>query len=316
MNTLSLAKKPSLRPSNTNNMDLSQDYMSSPDKTSPEKPNSSMTDSRYSATNKIFKPAINKYQAHLIEENEDEEEIDQVEENFGGPVKKQGFYGGDGPFETPNIVSYNMSSDAKDKQNSLKNRNLDRKLPLVLQKVFRGSNIVTSEKEIANLYLNLPGFLQYDTELVFSLQKDKNFDNLEKNLASWNKAPVVVLLYFAGERFGGFASDTWELSKTRNFGDVKSCFLFNLKKDIKIPCMKNTNTCLFSNGNGAFGFGGTDLVFTNDFERCSSELENCYTFNLQGRPEECKTLLAGAMTFKPENVEFWVLTQMRSSMDF
>ena len=312
-----MGKKPSLRPSNSQNVDLSSDDRSSPDKTSPEKPNSSMTDSRYSTTNKIFKPAINKYQAHLIEENEDEEETDQIDENFVGVNKKTGFYGGgDVQFETPTIISYNMSNDAKDKQNMLKARNLDRKLPMVLQKVFKGSSILTSEKEIFNLYLNLPGLLQYDTELVFSLQKDKNFDNLEKNLASYGKSPVVALLYFAGEKFGGFASEAWDLAKTRNFGDVKSCFLFNLKKDAKIPCMKNVNTCLFSNGSGVFGFGGSDLVFSNDFEKCSSELENCYTFNLQGKSEENKTLLAGVMTFKPENVEFWILTQMRSSMDF
>ena len=312
-----MGKKSSLRPANSSQGNESPDYVSSPDKSSPEKG----TESKYSTTNKIFKPAINKYQAHLIEENEDEEENDQIEEinlNMGGIGKKGGLYGGDNQFETPTIISYNLSSDAKDKQNMLKNRNLDRKLPMVLQKVFKGSSILSSEKEISNLYLNLPGFLQYDTELVFTLQKDKNFDNLEKNLGSYNRCPVVVLLYFAGEKFGGFASEAWDLSKTRNFGDIKTCFLFNLKKDAKIPCAKNVNTCLFSNGNGngVFGFGGSDLVFTNDFERCSSELENCYTFNLQGKSEDSKTLLAGVMTFKPEMVEFWVLTQLRSNMDF
>jgi len=298
---------------------MNPDYISSPDKSSPEKSTNSMTDSKYSTTNKIFKPAINKYQqaqSHLIEENEDEEENDQIEENAVVLKGKGNFYGGDGTFETPTIISYNLSSDAKDKQNIMKNKNLDRKAPIILQKVFKGSTILSSEKEVSTLYLNLPGFLQYDTELIFSLQKDKTFDAFERNLSNYNKCPMVVLVYFSGEKFGGFANEAWDLSKTRNFGDTKSCFLFNLKKDAKIPCMKNANTCLFSNGNGVFGFGGTDLVFANDFERCSSELENCFTFNLQGKSDESKTLLAGVMTFKPENLEFWALTQLRSSMDF
>lgn len=76
------------------------------------------------------------------------------------------------------------------------------------------------------------------------------------------------------------------------------------------------NSWLFSNGNGIFGFGGTDLLFQNDFEKCSSEIENCFTYNLQAKGEDSKTFLCGAMTFKPDNIEFWSLSQMRSSMDF
>ena len=101
----------------------------------------------------------------------------------------------------------------------------------------------------------------------------------------------------------------------RNFGD-KTCFLFNLRKDAKIIPVKAINACLFSNGNGVFGFGGTDLVFQNDFERCSSEIESHFTYNLQAKSDEAKSFLSGAMTFKPDNVEIWALSQIRSSMDF
>lgn len=92
--------------------------------------------------------------------------------------------------------------------------------------------------------------------------------------------------------------------------------MFNLKKDAKIIPSKATNTCLFSNGNGVFGFGGTDLVFQNDFEKCSSEVESHFTYNLQAKSEDAKSLLSGAMTFKPDNVEFWAISQSRSNQDF
>ena len=88
-----------------------------------------------------------------------------------------------------------------------------------------------------------------------------------------------------------------------------------MRKDARLNPNKSSSI-LYCNGNGVFGFGQADLLFQNDFEKCSSELENSYTYNFQQKSEEAKTFLCGTMIFKPENVEFWALTQLRSSLDF
>lgn len=72
----------------------------------------------------------------------------------------------------------------------------------------------------------------------------------------------------------------------------KSCFLFNLRKDAKITPSKTNSSFLFQ-VNNTFGFGNNDLVFQSDFEKCSSELENCYTYNLQPKSDESRNFLAG-----------------------
>ncbi len=309
LSNLNLSKKSSLRPSNSQ-LDGSPEYLSaSPEKSSPEKP---------SASNKIFKGAINKYQAHIVEENDDEEENDIVEENASPMKLKSGFYEG----TSMENMSQSLANDAKEKQMFMKQRGLEKKM----NKFFKNSQIL-NEKEAVGLYLNLPGVLSFDTELIFTMAKDKSFEIMEKNLAGL-RCPIIVILGFGGEKFGGYASECWDLQKQRffflffsliflsfilfrNFGD-KTCFLFNLRKDAKILPMKTSNSWLFSNGNGVFGFGGTDLVFQNDFERCSSELESCFSYSFQQKSEDSKCFLAGTMIFKPDSVEIWALTQEKN----
>jgi hypothetical protein len=85
------------------------------------------------------------------------------------------------------------------------------------------------------------------------------------------------------------------LTYLRNFGD-KTCFLFNLRKDAKIMPSKTAASYLFQ-VNNSFGFGNNDLVLQSDFEKCSSELENCFTYNLPPKSEEAKNFLTGNFFF-------------------
>ena len=196
-----MSKKSSLRPSNSAVInDLgSPDYMSSsPEKSSPDK-------LAPSSGTKIFKGAINKYQAHIVEENDDEEENDTIEENTNLNKSKSPFY------EEPAGLS--LQENAKEKQMAMRARTAEKKISMVLGKAFKNSGII-NEKEANLLYLNLPGILQNDTELIFSLNRDKTFDNLEKILQTY-RCPMVVILSYGQERFGGYASEAWDLQKAR-----------------------------------------------------------------------------------------------------
>lgn len=216
---MNLSKKSSLRPSNSQTNELnSPDYLSSsPEKSSPEKI-SGMGDSKYNATSKIFKQAINKYQAHIVEENDDEEENDQIEENTSIMKGKSPFYGtndGNTPMTPMEPTSMSLSSNSNEKQLMAKARNLERKIPFILNKGFKTSSIL-NEKEANLLYMNLPGLMVYECELIFSLNKDRSFENLEKVLQSY-KCPMVVIVSFGNEKFGGYASESWDLQKARFF---------------------------------------------------------------------------------------------------
>lgn len=208
-----MKKKGSLRPNNSLEINNSSDYISSPEKSSPEKLIS--TDSKYIPTNKAFKQAINKYQNHIVEENDDEEENDKFEENLSPLKVKSSFYNTNDGNSTNEPMSMSLLSDSKEKQIIIKTKNLEKKAFTVAGKAFKPSNIL-NDKESNILYMNLPGVLLYETELIFSLTREKNFENLEKILQN-HKCSIVVLLSFGSEKFGGYASESWDLQKARYF---------------------------------------------------------------------------------------------------
>lgn len=58
---------------------------------------------------------------------------------------------------------------------------------------------------------------------------------------------------------------------------------------------------------GQFGiqFGLKDLVLSDDFTNCSSEVEQSYGIGLRMGGPEARSILAGSHTFKPETIEVW-----------
>lgn len=200
-----------MRPSNTSELGTPDYLSSSPEKNSPEKL-SGLVESKHNTKN-IFNKAINKYQAHIVEENDDEEENDQIEENTSIIKGKSPFYGTNDGNTPTEPTSMSLSSNANEKQLIAKARSLEKRIPLALSKAFKGSSIL-NEKEANLLYLNIPGIMIYETDLIFTLNRDKNFENLERILQSY-RCPMVAILWFGNEKFGGYASESWDLQKTR-----------------------------------------------------------------------------------------------------
>jgi len=134
--------------------------------------------------------------------------------------------------------------------------------------------------------------------------------------------PTVLLIKANGRVFGGYASDTWR-TDSRPFGDNRS-FLFSLDEDVKIPFHGREAMppppdgivqdgarpikfgALYSNAQ-TLQFGVGDLVLTNDFQNCSSELEHSFGCGLQVDSERARTLLAGATRFTCDEVECWAV---------
>jgi hypothetical protein len=110
-----------------------------------------------------------------------------------------------------NITS--LSQASKDKQINLKGKFSEKGIKETLSKVFKNSSILT-EKEAQVIYLNLPGLLMFETELIFTF---KNQENLEKTLANYSRSPMLIVGMNGAEKYGGFASEGWDLNKNKYF---------------------------------------------------------------------------------------------------
>ncbi|KAL0213656.1 hypothetical protein P9112_005840 [Eukaryota sp. TZLM1-RC] len=159
-------------------------------------------------------------------------------------------------------------------------------------------------KEAAfNLYYTLPFVDQPATKLFFSTDTHHRSITTLHALCDSN-GPTVVLIKYGDYVFGGYAGSPWNVNQTR-FGTPK-CFLFSVTKDTKIPYhgKGKHSRCLFGSPN-CLAFGNTDLVLENDFQNCSSKLENSYGFGLTPGSPECSSYLAGQEQFVPDIVEVW-----------
>ena len=56
-------------------------------------------------------------------------------------------------------------------------------------------------------------------------------------------------------------------------------------------------------------FGAGDLVLSNDFKACSSELEHSFGCGLAVDSDQAKNLLAGASRFSCDEVELWAVRE-------
>lgn len=107
--------------------------------------------------------------------------------------------------------STSLSQAAKEKQNNLKGKFSEKGIKESLSKVFKNSSILT-DKEAQVIYLNLPGLLNFDTELIYTF---KNQENLEKSLSNNSRFPMLIVGMNGAEKYGGFASEAWDLNKNK-----------------------------------------------------------------------------------------------------
>ena len=141
------------------------------------------------------------------------------------------------------------------------------------------------------------------------------------------EVPTVVIIKANGRVFGGYANEPWRTDGT-TFGNSK-CFLFSISLDIKIPFhgrntlaptvkpesndeeesvmsqQKLPSYATLKSDEKSFQFGVYDLIISNDFKTCSSNLEYTFGCGLQREGGDAKTLLAGSESFQIEEIELW-----------
>ena len=168
--------------------------------------------------------------------------------------------------------------------------------------------------------------------LITSLPFDEiEYEDDDGNTATekvMEEIPTVVLIKANGRVFGGYANEPWRSDGT-TFGNSK-CFLFSISLDIKIPfhgrntlapTVKPENNddeeesvmsqqklptyATLKSDEKSFQFGVYDLVISNDFKTCSSNLEYTFGCGLQREGSDAKTLLAGSESFQIEEIELW-----------
>lgn len=111
--------------------------------------------------------------------------------------------------------------------------------------------------------------------------------------------------------FGAFSPQGW-LADGATRGTPKT-FLFSATHDRKLPfhgrdtggggCVRATADALV--------FGAGDLVLAGErFERCSSALEHTFGFGMQPDCPEAGSFLAGAPSFRAEEVEVWAVRNL------
>ncbi|KAL0235091.1 hypothetical protein GEMRC1_001673 [Eukaryota sp. GEM-RC1] len=192
-----------------------------------------------------------------------------------------------------------LSREAQKKISELKSTGMK----LTSETPFEDSKILTSDQQKRDLYYSLPFHDQPSTRKFYSTYTHHRSLTTLHALCDSN-GPTVVLIKYGDNVFGGYAGSPWNVNQTR-FGTPK-CFLFSVTKDSKIPYhgKGKQSRCLFGSPN-CIAFGNTDLVLENDFQKCSSQIENSYGIGLDPNSSECSSYLAGVRDFVPEVIEVW-----------
>jgi len=116
--------------------------------------------------------------------------------------------------------------------------------------------------------------------------------------------------------FGAYVTHRWRLDGER-FGSPK-CFLFSVTLDLKFPYhgrQKDTQTdtqpgmapehdCVRASSS-LIQLGLRDLLISQDFDACSSELEYSYGVGLKPGSKEAASMLCGSSLFSIAQVEAW-----------
>lgn len=115
---------------------------------------------------------------------------------------------------------------------------------------------------------------------------------------------TVVVVKLGDEIFGGFATQPWRTNGAA-FGS-RRCFLFSLTKDLKFHCKRGPGVTPLLAGPDSLSFG-RDLMFEDDFERCSSFIEINYSVGLAEDDTRRRSLLTGTDSefWRPDAVEVW-----------
>lgn len=169
---------------------------------------------------------------------------------------------------------------------------------------FASSEVLTDDDDKRMIYLTLPFKGVPETHLMFSTTRDgRNIGKMHKMIDG--KGITLVLVKANGFAFGGFAAVKWN-SDGVPFGDQSSCFLFSLMNNALIPARgQSEEQCKLFATEDTLTFGKEDLKLAENFDRCSSQIENSYGVGLVYGGERSKTFLAGSNQFAADVVEVW-----------
>jgi len=169
---------------------------------------------------------------------------------------------------------------------------------------FDGSDIISDSDEARKLYMCLPFRGQPQTHLMFSTRNDGR--SISKMHRMIDGMGITVVLVRSGTYvFGGFAASKWN-SDGVPFGQGSSTFLFSITRDAFVPYKpQSDDPCYLYATPETLSFGKEDLMLTNNFDDCSSSIENSFGVGFMYGSEKAKTFLAGKEKFAADAVEIW-----------
>lgn len=170
---------------------------------------------------------------------------------------------------------------------------------------FDGSRIITDQMVAERLYLCLPFKGTPEPHILYSTElHSKNIHMMHKMIDEMGITAVIVK---SGDQvFGGFAATKWTSDGVPR-KDKSSTFLFQVTKDAFIPYGGRSEEPLYTVATpDTLSFGGADLVLAGQqFERCSSALENSFGLGFLYGSQKAKEFLAGQNKFAADIVEVW-----------
>jgi len=197
----------------------------------------------------------------------------------------------------PKITSITRASKRKLKQLPQSNN------PLSFQP-FEGSSILSDSEVSRQLYLCFPFKNTPTTRLLFSTENDgRSIKRMHKRI---DGKGITAVLVKSGEKvFGGLASNKWNTTG-EPFGKGNSCMLFSITNDALVPYQPQIENpiCLVATPD-SISFGNCDLKLADDFDECTSVIENSYGVGFEHDGEEAQTFMAGKPTFRADIVEVW-----------
>lgn len=170
---------------------------------------------------------------------------------------------------------------------------------------FEGSQIITDANLAERLYLCLPFKGTPEPHILYSSElHSKNIHMLHKLVDEMGITAVIVKAN--DQMFGGFAATKWSSDGVPR-KEKSSTFLFQLNKDAFIPYGGQSEQPLYTVATpDTLSFGGADLVLAGQqFERCTSAIENSFGIGFLYGSQKAKEFLAGAHRFTADIVEVW-----------
>ena len=192
----------------------------------------------------------------------------------------------------------------KTKLSSMARRRLRKMASPLSFEPFSDSKVISDPEVARNLYLSMPFKSMPQTHLLYSTERDgRSIGRMHQQID--NVGITAILIKRGVHTFGGFAAAKWTNDDVP-VTDSPSTFLFSLTHDAFIPFRaKMLDACYMKAGRDYLSFGIKDLMLQNDFQNCSSELENSFSIGLEENSEDAKTFLAGTEKFKADVVEVW-----------